>query len=330
MPPPRRPPAFPLTPMPPTRAPAGPQAGGSQPSTEAPVARAGRTNNNATGAPRKGAQHAGGGAENAPPEHEGAGTPSAPAATAAGVGNAAVVQKPVAWWHFQGQLAGSTAQSALAKGEKVTAEDSEAPANVAAAGQVAVDAWQTGFMSCFKFEPNKYAAGVPLANSRKRKSKEPDEPKEGRAALESDRGKAELSAFVYHHVREEFFLTKDGCKNELFYWLTDKERDYAIDEEKEYDPWWVEVGQRAVNKKGVTARASMMARVKECIWREYSASSRAMLPAAPLTHALARSWRHPCHVHRPPGQEEEVRLHHGDGHCRHGAAHQVAVAQDGR
>ena len=278
----RRPLAFPLKPMAPNRAPASQPAGGPLPSAVAAAARAGPAlgaNNKSAGAPRSGAQRAGSGQENVPPGQEGAGTPPAPVAATQGAGNAAGVQKPLTWWHFQGQLAGSTAQSALAKGDKVTAEDSEAPANVAAAGEDAVEAWQTGFMSCFKFEPNKYAPGVPLTNSRKRRSKELDAPKEGRAALESDSGKADLSAFVYHHVREEFFLTKDGCKTELFFWLTDKDRDYLIDADTEYDPWWIEVGQRAVIKKAVTARASMMTRVKECIWREYSASNCAMLTA---------------------------------------------------
>ena len=268
--------------MAPNRAPASKPAGGTLPSAVAAAARDGPVlgaNNNSAGAPRKSAQRAGSGQENVAPGQEYAGTPPALVAATPSAGNAVGVQRPPTWWHFQGQLAGSAAQSALAKGDKVTAEDSEAPANVAAAGEDAVEAWQTGFMSCFKFEPNKYAPGVPLTTSRKRKSKDLDEPKEGRAALESDRGKADLSAFVYHHVREEFFLTKDGCKTELYLWLTDKDRRYLIDEDDEYNPWWIEVGQRAVIKKSISARASIMARVKECIWREYSASNCAMLTA---------------------------------------------------
>jgi hypothetical protein len=71
-------------------------------------------------------------------------------------------------------------------------------------------------------------------------------------------------------VRNDFFLTKDGCKSDLYMWLTDAERDYSIDD-ADFDAWWAAVGQRAVIKKAVTARAALMTRVKEFIWRHYSA-----------------------------------------------------------
>jgi hypothetical protein len=274
--------------MPPNRSAAAAQAGGSQPSAGEPGSRPVRGqagNTNCAGAPRSGAQHAAADAENVAPVVAGAGTLPAPVGVnAGGAGSGPSLQKlspeDEQWYNAMGRVAGHKANSALCKGDDV---EFSPPDDVKDEGAGAVAAWRGGFMATFKPGSDTSPSGVPLTAARKRRrSSDPDEPKGGLAGLESAGAKAELSQCVYEHVRLFLFLPKDDCKADIKSWFIDKGYTFS---DAEYDTWWLKStdgGHYQANKKGIAARASVVAKVKEAIWREYSASRHARCVARPI------------------------------------------------
>jgi hypothetical protein len=223
------------------------------------------------GAPRNHAHDSGAGAENLAPAQLGGSAPAAVAdAQAGGAGSGLPVQTlsvdDEAWFRQRGRHSGHKAKSAELKGEDV---DFNPPEEVTEEGPEAVKVWRAGFTSVFESVPDKSPAGIPVISSKKRKSKEADEPLEGRAGLDSAPAKAGLSQCVYDFVRRHLFLPKDDCKKTVDTWLKAKGYTYTPEE---YDAWWLTYGHDAANKKGIAARASVVAKIKDAIWREYSAS----------------------------------------------------------
>ena len=255
------------------------QAGAPRPSTGEPVGRPTRGqagNTTAAGAPRGGAPRAPAGAENVAPVQVNAGT--APAALGMPLDGAAsdlpLKQLSVdeQWFDAQGRHAGHRANSAAFKGDVV---DFSVPDDVRSDGAEAVAAWRAGFMATFKPAEDTTPAGVPVTAARKRRrSSDPEEPRDGRAGLESAGAKAELSLCVYEHVRRELFLPSDDLKAAINTWLKSKGYTY---EDAEYDAWWIKAndgGHFQANRKAIAARASVVAKIKEALWRQYSASRR--------------------------------------------------------
>ena len=269
--------AIPVPTMPPNRGAAAAQVDASQPSAGETGLRPARGNANSAGAPRGGSQHAAADAENVPPLQIDAGTaPAALGMHGGGAGSVLPVQKlsPVdeQWFNAQGRHAGHLANSAACKGDVVVFS---APDDVKSDGAEAVAAWRAGFMAAFKPAEATTPAGVPVTAARKRRrSSDPEEPRDGRAGLESAGAKAELSLCVYEHVRRELFLPSDDLKAAINTWLKSKGYTY---EDAEYDAWWIKAndgGHFQANRKAIAARASVVAKIKEALWRQYSASRR--------------------------------------------------------
>ena len=240
-----------------------------------------------TAAHRSGA--AVGGDENEPPAHPHAEQRDAfQEEDEAGAGCVLPVQKLSAtalqMFSKAGRHAGGLATTAACKGEPITFS---APADVCAAGPAAVQAWQLGFLETFKEQEPLSPASVLVTAIKKRKSSAVvSEPVSGRAGLESSAAKAELSLCVYAHVRSCLFLPKDDCKSAVSAWLMDKGYSYAEDE---YNSWWNTFGHSAAVKKAISARASTVLRIKESIWKTYSACAlQPTFDLAILTLSLAQ------------------------------------------
>jgi hypothetical protein len=165
----------------------------------------------------------------------------------------------------RGKFAGLKGTTVAAKGDDV---DFDPPAEVSTAGPAAVDAWYSGFNDTFKLQPQPTAAGVLATAAKKRKSGQRDEPVTGRAGLDSQGAAAELSLCVHANVRSALFLPADDFKSAVSAWLLDK--GYTFTDE-EYNTWWSTTGHNGAVKRAITARASLVSKIKEAIWFSYSA-----------------------------------------------------------